>query len=194
MPIKKDTISDDDISLWSRFLAGDDTAYSFIYQKYAKPLFFQGLQLSSDRELIKDCIHDIFVHLYSNRCGLKPTDSIKLYLFVALRNKLFNAFKKQKIELYPLSQDLENLHDENAKTLEEELISQETESNYKMQVQNVFALLSQRQKEAIHYRFIESMSIDEIGVLMGMNYQSVQNIIQRAIKKIKESSINRMPT
>lgn len=54
-------------------------------------------------------------------------------------------------------------------------------------IRTVLSLLTDRQREIIYYRYIEELSIEEIAVLTGMNYQSVQNTIQRSLKRIRES-------
>lgn len=45
--------------------------------------------------------------------------------------------------------------------------------------------LPSRQKEVIYYRYIQELKLDEITGLMGMNYQSVQNLLQRSLKKFR---------
>ena len=57
-------IIENDKLIWNRFLAGDNEAFSEVYQKYVQSLFLYGLQFTSDRELVKDSIHDLFVKLY----------------------------------------------------------------------------------------------------------------------------------
>ncbi|WP_165024150.1 RNA polymerase sigma factor [Dysgonomonas sp. ZJ279] len=181
---------ENDSSLWDSFLKGDDDAYSYIYKKYSKKLFIQGLQFTADRELIKDCIHDVFVRIYHNRNNLSSTNNIKLYLFVALKNSLLNAFKLQKKYTDSIDDlETEDFLIETEDTIEEQLINKETENHLKYKVTHLLSTLTSRQKEAVHYRFIESMSIDEICILMDMNYQSVQNLLQRSLKKIKDSLI-----
>lgn len=189
MYVEERNTFEDDASLWNSFITGNNDAYGRIYQKYAQSLFSQGLQFTSDRELIKDCIHDLFVKIYNNRNSLKPTDNIKLYLFVALKNSLYNAFKKQKIHFTMLDETIENNSIEDNYTAEDRIIDMEIENIQQHQINNIFSLLTTRQREAIHYRFIECMSIDEICILMEMNYQSVQNLLQRSIKKIRDSLI-----
>ena len=54
-------------------------------------------------------------------------------------------------------------------------------------IRTVLSLLTDRQREIIYYRYIEELSIEEIAVLTEMNYQSVQNTIQRSLKRIRES-------
>ncbi|MBK5723107.1 sigma-70 family RNA polymerase sigma factor [Dysgonomonas sp. Marseille-P4677] len=187
MFIKKNIYFEDDSSLWNKFLKGDDDAYEHIYKKYANRLFLQGLRFTSDRELIKDCLQDVFVKIYKNRTNLGTTDNIKLYLFISLKNTILNTLKKSKVYFDPLDENMENEYTFDNNTAENELIGRETESLTQNQINNVLNILTARQKEAIHYRFIEGMTIDEICVLMEMNYQSVQNLLQRSIKKIKEN-------
>jgi DNA-directed RNA polymerase specialized sigma24 family protein len=86
---------DRDYILCSRFLAGGDDAYITIYRLYVQQMYNYGMNFSADKELIKDCIHDVFTRLYSNRASLGTTDNIKLYLFVALKNRIVDILRKQ---------------------------------------------------------------------------------------------------
>lgn len=184
MFIKNKNISEDDL-LWSKFLSGSEDAYGLIYKKYSKKLFIQGLQFTSDKELIKDCIHDVFVKIYKNRKNLKPLNNLKIYLFISLRNSILTTFKKNitKHDTFEELSEDEYISEDN---IEEELISRENENDKIKFIARVLSQLSQRQREVIHYRFYENMSIDEICILMDMNYQSVQNLIQRSLKKIND--------
>lgn len=179
---KKNTLINDS-SLWNSFLAGDEEAYSQIYKKYAKRLFLQGLQFSSDRELIQDCIHDLFVKIYESRTKLKPINNLQVYLFISLRNGIITTLKKQKVWLDELDEESTSLIEHH--TVEDDFILKEVEDKKGESVRIIFSLLSDRQQEVIQYRFIQALSIEEISIIMGMNYQSVQNLLQRSIKKIR---------
>lgn len=72
-------------------------ANAHIFERYVRVLFMYGSQFTGDRELVKDCIQDVFVKIYSNRSNLRPTDNIKYYLFAALRNSLLNNLKRNKV-------------------------------------------------------------------------------------------------
>ena len=51
----------DDRKLWTRFINGDDKAYSMLYERYVDILFPYGMGFTPNRELVKDCIQDIFI-------------------------------------------------------------------------------------------------------------------------------------
>jgi RNA polymerase sigma factor (sigma-70 family) len=169
--------------LWEMFLSGDDRAYAYFYKKYIGELFAYGMRFTSDRELVKDAVQDVFVKIYSHRTKLNRTDKVKPYLFVALKNMLFNVFQKEKdsyhidtvepvfITEYPV---------------EDMIIADEQEAERKQKINQLLETLTPRQKEVIYYRYVEGMELNEICKLMEMNYQSVQNLIQRSIRRIKQ--------
>lgn len=63
---------------------------------YASQVYSYGMRFTDDTELVKDCMHDVFVKIYQNRETLAFVDNIKLYLFIAMKSSLFNVFRKDK--------------------------------------------------------------------------------------------------
>ena len=169
--------------LWMSFKNGDDRSFELIYRKYADALFRYGIQFTSNESLVKDAIHDVYVKLYNDRQHLKTEVNIKFYLFTCLKNHLYNLLKR---ELFFDKVDIEEYEylDPGA---EEQVTLTLNQSELQETVRKGLGMLTDRQREIIYYRYIEELSIEEIAVLMDMNYQSVQNSIQRSIKKIRES-------
>ncbi|MDR1558010.1 MAG: sigma-70 family RNA polymerase sigma factor [Tannerellaceae bacterium] len=176
--------SQEDTVFWEKFVSGDDEAYAYFYQKYVKVLFSYGMRFTSDRELVKDCIHDVFVELYSKRPNLRHVNQIQAYLFISLKNELYTIFQKDKIVYYIDMQEPVFCIDY---TTEEHLIAEEQEIEEQKKLRRILDSLTPRQKEVIYYRYIQGMELDEICKLMEINYQSLQNLIQRSIKKIKKT-------
>ena len=58
-------------------------------------------------------------------------------------------------------------------------------SEWRERMNYLLDALPPRQKEVMYYRYVEGMDLPDICKLMEMNYQSVQNLIQRSIKKVK---------
>ena len=80
--------------LRDNFVGGDDSAYSTLYELYAKDLYAFGLSLRVKTELVEDAIHDIFVEIYTHRQNLEKVDNLKYYFLAAFRNRLFFLLKK----------------------------------------------------------------------------------------------------
>src|SRR5690349_5203734 len=85
--------------LWDSFRRGDETAFSSIYTSYSVMLFHYGCKYSTDKELVRDCLQDLFLYLKKNRLGLGQTNSIKLYLFKAFRRRIIEYLKKSSNQL-----------------------------------------------------------------------------------------------
>ena len=168
--------------IWENFLCGDDEAYTYIYREYSQALYAYGMHFTSDKGLVEDCIQDVFIKIFQNRRHLQSTDNIKLYLFIALKNKLFNIFRKDI--KYSQIDSLEPVFAAEY-TIEDEIIENEREQFLNEKMIRMLEVLSRRQKEIIYYRFVEGLSYEEICQIMDMNYQSTQNLIQRSLKKLR---------
>ena len=82
-------------TLLASFQAGNMAAFSQLYNLHINVLFNYGLKLTIDKELLKDCIHDIFVKLYTKKDELGTIDNLKSYLFISLKNKLCDELRKR---------------------------------------------------------------------------------------------------
>lgn len=172
--------------LWIDFINGDDKCFELIYKKYVGVLFRYGIQFTQNEDIVKDAIHDVFVRIYKNRTQLKKEVNIKFYLFTALKNSLYNTFKREMVFEKLEEQELYNILDHSDEN--KALLNLEQESTRKAILQ-LMNQLTDRQREVIYHRFIEELSMEEIGILMQMNTQSVQNLIQRSLKKMRESRL-----
>ena len=171
-------------NLWRRFVEGDDYAYAQIYNLCGDDMLVYGLHFTSDRELVKDCMQDVFVDLYKRRRKLeKKMDNVKCYLFIALKNKLFDAFKKS-VEFYQIETLEPVFHTEY--TVEDLFIRSETNRHQRAKIKEILQRLTPRQHEVIYYRYVEEMSYEEIGKLMQMNVQSVRNLLSRSIQRARD--------
>ena len=169
--------------LKNRFLLGDDEALGEIYRLFAKDLYALGLSLQVDSVLIEDAIHDIFEDIYKHKKRLQKVDKVKNYFFTAFRNRLFFLIKneksqKEKAEYYSKNELYELGIFENPPTLEEGQRPDDI-------IKNLLKGFSTKQREVIHYRFVQGLSIQEISILMEINHQSVKNLIYRTMKKLE---------
>ena len=68
--------------------------FTELYDKQVDSLFAFGTKFTSDRELIKDCIQDVFVKLYTKKEELDSIGNIESYLYVSLRNRINGEFRR----------------------------------------------------------------------------------------------------
>ena len=169
---------------WKLFLEGDDQAYSWIYTHYIQVLYNYGLQITPDSEIVKDCIQDVFVKIYKAKKKLTVPQNPKVYLMIALKNNIYNTFNQERLQknyAFSLYQTEEQL------TVKNEFIDQEALHEEMNNIKRMMKILTPRQREVIYYRFIEELSYDDICQIMGLNYQSAYNLLQRSLQKIREA-------
>ncbi|MDR2912838.1 MAG: sigma-70 family RNA polymerase sigma factor [Alistipes sp.] len=174
---------------WSRFIAGDNDAYCRIYHANVGELYRYGVRFTSDGELVKDCIQELFTTIYRNRRRLSVRGDGRAYLFVSLRHNLVRVLHRRHIfredffgeglpEALPFSQD--------EHTPEESFEVDEMREVGRRQLEEMLATLTPRQREIIRLRYVNELSINDICEQMSLNYQSAQNLIQRSLKKIRK--------
>ena len=60
-------------------------------KKDAQDMYSYGMLFTTNSELVKDCLHDVFIKIHRNRKKLSQVDNIRLYLLKAMKNYLFNV-------------------------------------------------------------------------------------------------------
>lgn len=80
--------------LVARTQQGDHKSFAQLYDMYVNQLFNFGLRLTTDRELLKDCIHDVFVKIYVKREELSEVVNFRSYLFISLKNRICDELRR----------------------------------------------------------------------------------------------------
>ena len=133
--------------------------------------------------MIEDVIHDLFVSIWNRRMNISSCDNIRPYLLVSLRHALLKVLKRNsKTEL---KEEVESFHEEE-RSIESKIIEEEFRLEMTSELDKAYQVLSDRQKEAIFLRYMESMDYEDICSIMDINYQSVRNLISKGIKKLSE--------
>ena len=172
-----------DTLLWHEFIQGNQEAFRVIYNSHVQSLYKYGCHITTDKELIKDCIQDVFIDLSKYRAGLGSTNNIKLYLLKTLKRRIIKSLETGGILG---SGDIEKLPFVYEVSPEEELVENETEQARYLHLNKALANLSPRQREAIYLKFVSDLSYDELGKVMKLNYQSARNLVFRGLEKLRE--------
>ena len=145
-------------------------------------LFNYGLKLTIDKELLKDCIHDIFVKLYTKKDELGTIDNLRSYLFISLKNKLCDELRRR---MYMSDTAVEEVSISTPTDVEDDYMEEEQRKNEFSLVRRLLDQLSPRQREALTLYYIEEKKYEDICEIMNMNYQSVRNLMHRGLTKLR---------
>ncbi len=171
-------------TLWQRFKEGDKNSLKIIYEEHIDALFLFGKKLCADEDQVLDYIHDLFVYVWENREKLGDPVVIRAYLLKSLRNRIIDDFRKSK--KINISSDISLVKDTEL-SKEEEWVAFETSAQINEKLGGAVKLLTDRQREIIYLKFNQNLSYEEIGDILGINYQSVRNLAHRAISELRKN-------
>ncbi|GHB73077.1 RNA polymerase sigma factor [Persicitalea jodogahamensis] len=172
-----------DSELWNAFRAGDRNALDLVYQQQVRALYNYGFKLTQNRDLVEDCIQDIFVELWEKRERLGTTDSIRYYLFKVLRRTLLRR-QAQNNRQSTGTAFLENVLSEDS--FEVRLIVEQSSARTSSILQKALDRLSGRQREVILLRFYNELTFEEIAHTMDIDVKSVYKLTYKALGSLKK--------
>ena len=182
MPKQSTKDHDNDQQLWSNFKAGNHDAYTTIIQRYFNPMFIYAIRLSKDQDFVKDCIQDVFYNLWKRRENVSQAESVKSYLFTAIRFRIYREQKK-----WNNFDELNDNYSFDAEiSIEVKLIEDQDTVELKKKLETLLNNMPPRQKEILYLRFYENMDHSRIAQIMGLNQQVVYNLLHKSILRLRK--------
>jgi RNA polymerase sigma factor (sigma-70 family) len=183
---QRDLLKERAPQIWLSFRQGSEEAFTELMELYYPAMLNYGLRFRRDRELVKDCIQDLFLDLWKSRKTLSDVMAPKSYLLVSLRRKLLKEVGRLKwfAESPEVSDDY---HFEVQFAIETYLINTEIQHEDLKKLKKSLSQLTKRQREAIYLRFYQELSYDEIAETLGIHKHSAVNLVYEAIRFIKQN-------
>lgn len=171
-----------EMELWSRFKNGDKESFKEIYYEHYMFLYNYGVKATSEKNLAEDCLQDLFLKLWKNRENLGEVISIKAYLYRAYVRVLFDELKKSKRVL-----EFSELEcDEEISSVEEKIIKNQTETEFKGQINKALNQLSKRHRQVLELHYIEGLSYKQIEEILPIKYQAIRNYVHEGLKVMRK--------
>lgn len=170
----------DEHLVWKSFTKGDDQSLIYIYRKYADVLYRYGRQFTRKSEFIRDCIQELFYELIDKRKNLSLTQSIKGYLFAALKRKIIRNLKKEERH-YLENEGFSFSLSENSLSISHNL----QERDFTI-IQRKLNLLPMNQREVILLHFYEGLTYSEIADIMNIKIRSARALTYRALDSLQK--------
>ncbi len=171
-----------DAVLWKEMKEGNEFAFREIFDSYSDLLFQYGITISKDRELVKDCIQELFIVVWTNRFSIGIARSIKYYLFFSLRRLLLKKLRRSR-NLFSLSSF--NSMNLTIESPYESIARREMHVHSQLLISDALDSLPPRQKEIIFLKFYQELKYDEIEKIMNLNNQVVRNTLYKALSALR---------
>ncbi len=179
-----EAINIDDIQLWQEFQSGSETAYATIYRNNASLLYSYGLKLIKDKDLIKDCIQDLFVEIWDTKHKLGTVRSIKSYLYKSIRRRLISESVKHRATIGLTTYPDTIAHA--TPSAEWSLLEKQKFDQQRLELKKVLGELTDRQREIIHLKYYARLSYEEIAEVMSLSKKGTYKLMGRAISFLRK--------
>lgn len=169
--------------LWNSFKKGNELALSMLYKKYVQPLYDYGMHTCKDRDMVLDCLQELFLRLWTKRETLSNIHSVKPYLYKSFRRLLIHELvEKRKLS----ARVTEATAFEFTLSIESTLIEDELRVERIRKLKACILSLTKGQREVIYLKFFNELTYHEIAEITEMQVDSVYNLVSKAIDLLRK--------
>ncbi len=174
----------DDFTLWNNLKAGDEKAFSTLFEKYYPDLVRYGKSLCSYDDRVQDCVQDVFTDIWVYRESLSAGVIVKAYLLSSVRKRIARLY--QRDSFFKKESNIETTEFLFDFSIEQQLIDDEITTEKVVHLNTLINNLPSRQKEALYLRYHQQLTVEQVSEIMNVNYQSANNILFRGIQKLRK--------
>lgn len=160
--------------------AGDNIAYTEIYNRYHGKLYVHVFQKLGSREDSKDVIHDLFISLWHNHHKLELKTTLGAYLYTAARYRVFDRISRKQVEsryiksIELFAEKAEYITDHEVR--ERELVAM---------IDKEIASLPPKMREIFNLSRKENLSHKQIAAQLNLSAQTVKTQVNNALRVLR---------
>lgn len=175
-----------DREIWKDFKAGNESAFIFIYEKHFKVLLNYGLNFTQDRDLVLDCLQDMFIALREKRATITETDAIKPLLFKIFR-RMVNHYLRKQSKNKQIRADTSNYKFGFTLSAEQHIINRQINDEQIELLNRAILALTNTEREAIFHYYFENHSYQQIADIMGYSQvKTARSLVYKAIASLRK--------
>lgn len=175
--------SDDEIL--QSFHKGEESGFSYLYNKYAESIYFFAWNQTRNKEAAEDITADTFMKVWKRRAALSNLSKIKPYLFQVARNACIDYYKRSQKQIKGNTELLALSDNDYDQTVLEQMIRTE----FIQKVYDALNYLPPRCQEIFKGIFVEGKKDDEIARDMNIAVSTVRAQKVRGLQLLREKLI-----
>ena len=173
-----------DSEIISRVLRGEQQAFAELVNRYQNFVFTITLRYTDNREDAEEIAQDIFVKAYRSLADFRGASKFSTWLYTIVTTSCITFLRKKKLETRSL--DDERVF-EQADNQNSGFTTNQVEQKSKVAMVNeAIKLLSPDDAKIITLFYKGEQSLEEIGVIIGMEPNTVKVKLHRARQRLKE--------
>ena len=180
---------EDDVQLIRAVLAGDDSAFGILVEKYQKGVHALAWRKIGDFHYAEEITQDTFVLAYRNLSTLKNPSQFLRWLHVIANRRCLNWLREQKsakqvqsLEDTPMSEVAKSDY---MRYEEEQRETEATEHRFEI-VGKLLEKLPEGERTVITLYYLGEMTTPEIGKFLDVSVEAIRTRLHRARKRLRE--------
>jgi len=166
--------------LLSKVAKGDIAAFTCLYERYRRKVYFIAWKLLKNEAECEDVIQEVFTRIWVNRGMLGTIENFNSWMNTLIRNHLYNCLRKKANQDSFIS-GLTKHDINNGDTESDQIELRELQA----QIKQAMNSLTTQQKKVFQLSRIEGFKHSEIAGILGISIETVKKHVIQAIGKIK---------
>ena len=167
-----------------KVLSGDRDVYAGLVSRYQNYVFTLVLRFTKNREDAEEISQDVFVKAYRSLADFRGESKFSTWLYTIVNTTSITFLRKKKLEVYSL--DNENVF-EKADSADSGFSANQVEQKSKINMVNkAIAMLNPDDAEIITLFYKAEQSLEEIGMILGLESNTAKVRLHRARTRLKE--------
>ncbi|RKU30283.1 hypothetical protein C6497_04810 [Candidatus Poribacteria bacterium] len=177
----------DDVVLIDKILAGDDTAFSQIVNKYQKSVHALVWRKTGDFQVAEEIAQDTFLQAYQKLATLKNRTQFAGWLYVIASNLCSDWQRRKKPNMQSLeatnTDNLDRTSYENYVTEQREKAATERRQEI---VKNLLNKLPESERTVVTLFYLGEMTSEAISKFLGVSVNTIKSRLRRARKRLQK--------
>src|SRR5437016_3245638 len=184
-----DGLSDAEVML--RVRAGDESAFSYLVEKYRRPMMNFMYRMVHNSAAAEDLAQEVFLRVYRSRESYEASAKFTTWLYRIATNLAVNHARDSRHERPENMASLDEADEETGTTMdvadtspnvEEKLVKQERLKAIRQKVEN----LPERQRQAVLMHKYQQMDYKQIGEVLNLSESATKSLLFRAYETLRE--------
>ena len=180
-------MKNDDVALIRRVLAGDETAFAELVNKYQKPVHTLAWRKIGDFHIAEDITQDTFLKVYQRLHTLKDPNQFSGWLYVITANLCATWLRKKRIQTQPLEDTETTMIQEDAYS--QHVVEDRSKATVEAQrevVKKLLAKLKESERTVMTLHYLGEMTVGEISRFLGVSASTIKSRLRRARNRLQE--------
>ncbi|BDD11979.1 DNA-directed RNA polymerase sigma-70 factor (plasmid) [Fulvitalea axinellae] len=163
-----------------RLREGSLVAYEYFFNRYSGVLFGYAFHLLQDRQAAEDLVQDVYLKLWNNKAKLRPSASLKPYLF----RSAFNAYMDMRRHLAVREKFDRRFFVEPERTSDDNADSPMIITEMGERITEALDTLTESQRAVFVKCKMEGKKYSDVAEEMGVSIKTVEAHMTKAKKKL----------